>query len=51
MAGTTDLMYFKSSPITLQGGTNNYLDIVLKHMFSQIKRHWMFLRPDIRFIP
>ncbi|AJW64827.1 Fibrobacter succinogenes major domain (Fib_succ_major) [Elizabethkingia miricola] len=36
MAGTTDLMYFKSSPITLQGGTNNYLDIVLKHMFSQI---------------
>ncbi|CAM3622009.1 FISUMP domain-containing protein [Elizabethkingia occulta] len=36
MAGTTDLMYFKSSPITLQGGANNYLDIVLKHMFSQI---------------
>ncbi|HFK5507274.1 FISUMP domain-containing protein [Elizabethkingia anophelis] len=36
MAGTTDLMYFKSSPVTLRGGTNNYLDIVLKHMFSQI---------------
>ncbi|PUB24741.1 uncharacterized protein (TIGR02145 family) [Elizabethkingia sp. YR214] len=36
ITGTTDLMYFKSSPITLQGGANNYLDIVLKHMFSQI---------------
>lgn len=36
MAGSTDLMYFKSSPVTLRGGTNNYLDIVLKHMFSQI---------------
>jgi hypothetical protein len=36
MAGTTDLMYFKSAPITLIGGSNNYLDIVLKHMFSQI---------------
>ena len=29
-------MYFKSSPVTLRGGTNNYLDIVLKHMFSKI---------------
>lgn len=36
MAGCTDLMYFKSSPVTLRGGTNNYLDIVLKHMFSKI---------------
>ncbi|ODM55176.1 FISUMP domain-containing protein [Elizabethkingia meningoseptica] len=36
IAGNSDFMYFKSAPIQMEGGTNNYLDIVLKHMFSQI---------------
>lgn len=32
---TSDLMFFKKT-LTLTGGQNNYLDVVLKHRYSQI---------------
>ena len=36
ITGNADLMYFKSTPVKMEGGKDNYLDIILKHMFSQI---------------